>query len=107
MILEDLKVESASVNVSNANQADAEYKISANLFTREGKLNRVDGGMVMRNSDGVQVANFYVNMEYEKSLSVTYMNELHDNVAAQCVVNQLINDYINLSTEKALSEANE
>lgn len=105
MTAENLKVESASVRVSNANEEGREYNISASIRTKEGKVLNIDGGTVSKGEE--QVANFYTNMEFESSLSITYIGSAHNDVTAQCAINQLVNEFIAAATQKALAEAND
>ena len=44
---------------------------------------------------------------FEDSLHITYMNEAANNVAVQCEINQLINDFVALAMAKAVEEAAE
>lgn len=105
MTVENLKVESASVRVSNANEVSREYNISANIRTKDGKVTNIGGGTVSKGEE--QVANFYSNNEFENSLSITYIGSAHNDVTAQCAINQLVNEFISVSTTKALAEAAE
>ena len=105
MNIQDLKVENASVRVSNANQVDAQYNISASFATREGKLTRVDSGSVYKGSE--READFWSNLEGQPSTSITYYGEAHDDLSMQTEINTLINDFIDAAVEKAVAEAND
>ena len=105
MTVENLKVESASVRVSNANEEGREYNISASIRTKDGKVLNIDGGSVLKGAENV--ANIYSNNEFEKSLSITYIGSAHNDVSAQCAINQLVNEFISVATTKALAEAAE
>lgn len=107
MNLTDLKVESASVNVSNAGQADAKYKISANFATKSGKLTRIDSGNVNLKESGESVASFHKDVEYGNSYSVTYVGTAYDDKEMQCEINSLIHDFIDVAETKAYSEIND
>lgn len=105
MELKDLKVESASVRVSNANEVEPKYKISASFATREGKLTRVDSGDVMK--DNEREADFWSNLEGQPSTTITYYGAAHEDIAMQSEINALINQFIDLAVTKAVSEAND
>ena len=105
MELKDLKVESASVRVSNSNEAEPKYKISASFATRNGVLTRVDSGSVIK--DNEREADFWSNVEGQPSTTVTYYGAAHDDVAMQTEINTLINQFIDLAVAKAQSEAAE
>lgn len=105
MNIQDLKVENASVRVSNANQVNAAYKISASFATREGKLTRVDSGQVYK--DNEREADFWSNLEGQPSTSITYYGAAHDDLSMQNEINALINQFIDVAVEKAVSEAND
>lgn len=107
MTLEDLKVESASVNVSNSNEAEAKYRISANFNTRNNVLTSAEGGNVTNAETGERLAYFNVRYDSEKSMSVTYYGSIHDDVTAQTEINQLISDFMSLAESKAKSETND
>ena len=107
MNLEDLKVENATVMVSNAKDTSREYKISADFRTKEGKITNISNGTVYKADTNTQVANFNLNMEYSNSLSFSYMNEAFSDEALQCTLNRYINEFITIATNKALSEAEE
>ena len=107
MYLSDLKVEMASVMVSNAKDENREYKISANFITREGKITNIEGGSVVKIETNKEVANFYSNMEYNNSLSLTFKEDAYGNDELQCTLNRYINEFITIATNKALSEAEE
>ena len=66
MEVQDLKVESASVFVTNANQENAKYRISSNFNTREGVLIRIDNGSVVEVESNEVVASFNMVFEYGK-----------------------------------------
>lgn len=101
----DLKVESASVRVSNANELNRVFKIEASFATREGKLTRVDSGNVYKENE--READFYSNLEGQKSTTITYYGAASDNVAMQSELNTLINQFIDIAVNKAVSEAND
>ena len=105
MRIEDLKVENASVRVSNAKADGAKYKISANFRTSESKLTHVESGSVVK--EGAQVATFYVNMDLNNATSVTYYGDITRDVMAQCEVNALIYEFVELAMGKVQSEINE
>ena len=105
MDLKDLKIESASVRVSNANEPDPKYKISASFATREGKLTRVDSGNVMK--DNEREADFHSNLEGQPSTTITYYGAAHEDIAMQSEINALINQFIDVAVTKAVSEAND
>lgn len=105
MELKDLKVENASVRVSNANEVEPKYKISASFATREGKLTRVDNGNVMK--DNEREADFWSNLEGQPSTTITYYGAAHEDIAMQSEINALINQFIDLAVTKAVSEAND
>ena len=105
MELKDLKVESASVRVSNANEEGAVYNISASFATRDGVLTRVDSGSVMKGNE--READFWSNVEGQPSTTITYYGAAHDDVAMQTEINTLINQFIDLAVAKAQSEATE
>ena len=105
MNLSDLKVESASVRVSNANEVEPKYKISASFATREGKLTRVDSGSVMKGDE--READFWSNLEGQPSTTITYYGAAHDDITMQSEINALINQFIDVAVSKAVSEAND
>ena len=107
MELKDLKVVSANVQVDNSNQAESKYKISASFRTSNGAVKGIDGGSVIVKEDNKHVASFYRNLEFEGSLSVTYMNEAANDVAVQCEINTLINEFVTIALVKAVEEAEE
>ena len=107
MKLEDLKVENATVMVSNAKDTSREYKISADFRTKEGKITNISNGTVYKADTNTQVANFNLNMEYSNSLSFSYMNEAFSDEALQCTLNRYINEFITISTNKVIAEAAE
>lgn len=104
MRIEDLKVENASVRVSNANEVEPKYRISANFATREGKLTSVDSGRVMKGDE--READFWSNLEGQPSTTITYYGAAHDDIAIQSEINALINQFIDIAVSKAVSEAN-
>lgn len=105
MDIQDLKVENASVRVSNANQADKTYNISASFATREGKLTRVDSGSVYK--DNEREADFWSNLEGQPSTSITYYGAAHDDLSMQNEINALINQFIDVAVAKSVAEAND
>lgn len=107
MELKDLKVVSANVQVDNSNQAESKYTISASFRTSNGAVKGIDGGNVIVKETNTHVASFYRNMEFEGSLSVTYMNEAANDVAVQCEINTLINEFVTIALVKALEETAE
>lgn len=100
-----MKVESASVRVSNENEVEPKYKISASFATREGKLTRVDSGNVMK--DNEREADFWSNLEGQPSTTITYYGAAHEDIVMQSEINALINQFIDLAVTKAVSEAND
>lgn len=104
MEVQDLKVESASVFVTNANQKDAKYRISANFATRNGVLTRIDNGNIVHIEDNEVVAHFSKNLENGKSYQVNYMGKAYDNRELQCEVNDFIHEYIEIGENKAYNE---
>lgn len=107
MVLKDLKVVSANVQVDNSNQENGKYKISASFRTKDGAIKGIDSGMVIAKDKNEHDASFYKNIEFEDSLHITYMGEAANNVAVQCEINQLINDFVALAMVKAVGEAAE
>jgi hypothetical protein len=107
MELKDLKVVSANVQVDNSNEVNGKYKISASFRTKDGAIKGIDSGMVISKESSEHDASFYKNIEFEDSLHITYMNEAANNVATQCEINQLINDFVVLAMAKAVEEAAE
>ena len=107
MVVSDLKVVSANVQVDNSNQEEGKYKISASFRTSNGAIKGIDSGMVIGKDENTHVASFYKNIEFEDSLHITYMNEAANDVATQCEINQLINDFVALAMAKAVEEAAE
>ena len=105
MELKDLKVESASVRVSNANEEGAVYNISASFATRNGVLTRVDSGSAMKGNE--READFWSNLEGQPSTTITYYGAAHEDIAMQSEINALINQFIDLAVTKAVSEAND
>ena len=105
MNLSDLKVESASVRVSNANEVEPKYKISASFATREGKLTRVDSGSVMK--DNEREADFHSNLEGQPSTTITYYGAAHDDITMQSEINALISQFVDVAVSKAVSETND
>lgn len=105
MEIKDLKVESASVRVSNANEVGRVYKIEASFATREGKLTRVDGGSVYKENE--READFWSNLEGQPSTTITYYGTAHDDLTMQSEINALINQFIDAAIEKAISEVND
>ena len=103
----DLKVESASVFVTNANQEDAKYRISANFATREGQLVRIDNGTVVNIEENETLAFFSKNLENGKSYYVNYMGKAVDNIELQCEINEFIHEYIAIGEAKSYQEVNE
>lgn len=107
MEVQDLKVESASVFVTNANQEDAKYRISSNFNTREGQLVRIDNGNVTNIEENETVAYFNKSLENGKSLFVNYYGKAVDNTELQCEINEFIYEYITLGEAKSNKEINE
>lgn len=107
MQLSDLKVESASVQVSNASQIGAKFKISANIETRDGKLTRINGGTVIVVEGNTQVANFSKDLEYGKNYNVNFMSAAFEDKEMQCEINDVIHQYIALTENKAYQEISE
>lgn len=105
MTLEDLKVENASVRVSNGNEMAAPYKISASFQTRDGKLVRIEGGSVTK--DMVRIAEFWSSVEGSPSTSMTFYEEAYGNVAVQNAVSSIINEFIEMAAAKTMAETNE
>ena len=104
MVTTDLKVESASVFVTNANQQDAKYRISANFATRNGVLTRIDNGNIVHIEDNKVVAYFSKNLENGKSYQVNYMGKAYDDRELQCEVNDFIHEYIEIGENKVYNE---
>lgn len=107
MEIKDLKVESARVKVSNANEVDAKYRISADFATRNSVLVRIESGNVNLAEGGNSVASFYKDIEPGNSFTITYLGEAAKDESMQCEINALINDYIAIAETKAFQEANE
>ena len=107
MEVKDLKVESASVFVTNANEVDAKYRISAHFNTREGKLTRIENGSVTDMASSEVVANFYKNFEYGKSYNVTWLGNACDNKDLRCEIDEFIHQYIDAAEAKAKQESEE
>ena len=107
MEVQDLKVESASVFVTNANQKDAKYRLSSNFNTREGVLIRIDNGSVVEVESNEVVASFNMVFEYGKSYSVSWMGKAVDDRALRYEVDELIYQYIEVAGQKANNETAE
>lgn len=107
MELKDLKVESANVFVTNANQKDAKYSISAHFSTIAGKLRRIDNGTVKDRETEKIVATFYKDVEYDRSYHVGFSNEAYEDESLQCEVNSFILQYIQLGESKSVQETEE
>ena len=105
MVLSDLKVVSAHIQVDNSNEENGKYKISASFRTQDGVIKGIDGGIVVSVESGKQNASFYKNVEFEDSLHVAYMNESVQDVAVQCEIMQLINEFVTIAQTKAVNEA--
>lgn len=61
--MEKLKVESASVRISNANESDRAYSISANAQVENGAIKRIDGGQVRDTESDSYLAHFDCNSD--------------------------------------------
>ena len=107
MEVQDLKVESASVFVTNANQEDAKYRISSHFNTRKGILTRIDNGNVLNIEENETVARFSKDLEDGKSYSVNYYGKAVDSTELQCEINEFIHQYINVAEQKANNETAE
>lgn len=107
MNLSDLKVVSANVQVSNENQEEGKYKISASFRTSNGTIKGISSGTVIAKESGEHYASFDKNIEFEESLHITYMGEASNDVAVQCEINQLIYDFVALAMTKAVEETAE
>lgn len=107
MEVQDLKVESASVFVTNANQENAKYRISSHFNTRKGILTRIDNGNVLNIEENETVARFSKYLEDGKSYSVNYYGKAVDNTELQCEINEFIYEYITLGEAKSNKEINE
>lgn len=105
MRVEDLKVENASVRVSNAKEVGGKYKISANFRTSDAVMTNVENGTVMKENE--QVASFYANMNMNNATTVTYYGETSKDIQTQCEVNALIYEFVGLAVDKVKAEANE
>lgn len=105
MVISDLKVEYASVNVSNAKAEDSKYKISASFNTRDGNVTSINGGNVTEIESGVPVCDFNVNYDYQNSVSYSYKGQIDKQT--KCEIMFLIDDFIVLATAKAIEEAAE
>lgn len=104
MTINDLKLVSANVQVNNENQINAKYNISATFRTKNNELKGIDSGMVKLIEQDSYVASFSKNIEFEDSLHITYMNDVANDVAAQCEINQFINEFVTLATVEAIRE---
>ena len=107
MEVQDLKVESASVFVTNANQEDAKYRICSNFNTREGVLIRIDNGSVVEVESNEVVASFNMVFEYGMSYNVSWMGKAVDDRALRYEVDELIYQYIEVAGQKANNETAE
>lgn len=107
MNVSDLRVESASVYVTNAGQEGAKYRISSSIQTRSSKLVRIDNGNVILADNGKSVAYFNKDVESDKSYNVRFVGDVFDNAAEQCEINNLIHEYISLAENKSYQEIND
>lgn len=105
MVSNDLKVEYASVNVSNANDENCKYRIAASFNTRDGKVTSVNGGSVIIVETGVQVSNFSVNYEYQNSISYTFIGQIEKQTKDDVI--NLIDEFVAIAIEKSINEAAE
>ena len=104
LLLSDLKVENASVFVTNANQQNSKYRISANFATSNGVLVRIDNGSVTHLESNETIAFFSKNIEYGKSYQVNYTGKAYDDKELQCEINDFIHEYIEVGENKAYNE---
>lgn len=102
---QDLKLERASVRVSNANQADRVYSIEADFNTSNHELVRVDSGMVSK--DGKTVCTFYKNYDGMSNQN-TYTFYAEANTAEmKCEIITLIEEFENAAEAVVFKEVNE
>lgn len=104
MTTDDLKLVSANVQVNNEKQINAKYNISATFRTKNNELKGIDSGTVKLIEQDSYVASFSKNVEFEDSLHITYMNDVANDVVAQCEINQFINEFVTLATVEAIKE---
>lgn len=105
MVISDLKVEYASVNVSNAKAEDSKYKISASFNTRDGNVTSINGGNVTEIESGVPVCDFNVNYDYQNSVSYSYKGQIDKQT--KCEIMYMIDEFVGLATAKAIEESAE
>jgi hypothetical protein len=102
---QDLKLERASVRVSNANQADRVYSIEADFNTSNHELVRVDSGMVSK--DGKTVCTFYKNYDGMSNQN-TYTFYAEANTAEmKCEIITLIEEFEDAAEAVVFKEVNE
>lgn len=102
MELKDLKVEYASVNVSNANAVDSNYRVTASFNTRAGKVTSVNGGTVSEKESGNQIANFNINYEYQNSVGYTFIGDINQQTKSEIIA--LIDEFVAIALNKAVNE---
>lgn len=101
----DLKLENASVRVSNANQADRVYSVEANFNTSNHELVRVDSGMVSK--DGKTVCTFYKNYDGMRNQN-TYTFYAEANTAEmKCEIITLIEEFESAAEAVVFNETHE
>lgn len=101
MKVEFVKLNSANVTADNSSDATKVYEITANVSISENKVNRIDGGRVIK--DGIEVASFSKwgeNSSNKQFNGVSADEELHIlqeiNKFCSNVIEKLENEPINI-----------
>lgn len=101
----DLKLESARVKVSNANQVDKVYSVEADFQTANHELQRVDGGVVRK--DGETYATFYKSYEgAQKTTTYTFYQGAKEKSVKQEIMD-VVEDFEQAAEAVVMIEANE
>ena len=101
----DLKLESASVRVSNANQTEKVYNIEANFNTYDHKLQRVDNGIVRK--DNETYATFYKSYEGSQNTTTYTFYAQAASKETKAEIMELVEDFEAVAEAVALNECSE
>lgn len=104
MLQSDLKLERASVHVSNANQTSKVYSIEADFCTVNNELKRVEGGFVTK--EGEHKATFFKNYEGSND-TTTYTFYGTSTKEEKLEIMELVEDFEAVAEAVALAEVNE
>lgn len=70
-----LKVESAILQVSNGNNSESPYDVTAKVRVTDGKIGNIEDGLIYRRENGAHLGNFH---QFEHGSQVSFTREVTD-----------------------------